>query len=96
MLEQLPDKFVQMLNYVPFVTLAIKGEPTPLTTRLIETGIMSVIAGLGSIYLAVPLLQKDIEVLNASVQRVDDRVEKIDQKVEKLREDLYAPRGGMK
>jgi len=94
MIEQIPEKIAGMLNYIPFLTLIIKDQPTPVTTRLIETGIMSVIAAVGGMYVAVPLIQKDIEVLNVNIQRIDDKVEKVDEKVERLRGDLYTPRGG--
>lgn len=85
-----------ILNSVPFVSLAVKEMPTPLATRLIESGIMAVAAIVAGVYVAVPLIQKDIEVINKSLTKMDAKIEKVDNKVEKLREDLYAPKGGWK
>lgn len=88
------DSVRQLMNVLPFMTMAVKDQPTPVVTRFIEVGIMAVAAAFAGVYVSVPLIQKDIEVINRSITRVDNKVDKVDNKVEKLREDLYAPKGG--
>ena len=94
MIETLSDKTAEILNYIPFVSLVVSNKPSPMSTKLVEMAIMAAISAGFSIYLAVPIIQKDIEVLNVNVKEVDKKVETVDLKVEKIRSDLYRPVGG--
>lgn len=94
MLEHITDKMAEVINYVPFMSAIIKTKPTPISTRLIETAIMALVAGGLSIWVAVPVIQKDLETLRQDVRRVDLKVDNVGSKVEKLRSDLYEPRNG--
>ena len=89
-------KWTGIIEYVPFISL-MAGRPssqTPLFTKLLETAIMSAVAGAFATYVGVELLKSDVSQLKTSIKEVDGKVEKLDDKVERIRRDLYVPRAG--
>jgi hypothetical protein len=92
----MPDEHCRtLIDVIPFLGLAMaKGTPnSPLMTRLIETAIMSVIAGGFATYLGVKLLEQEMTGIKGSIVRIEASVEKIDNKLERVRSDIYVPRG---
>lgn len=91
----MPERFRHVLDYLPFVTL-MAGQPshqTPIVTRLIETAIMSCVAGGFATYIGVEMLKVEIANIKTAIHQVDDKVGKVDEKIERVRSDLYVPRG---
>lgn len=89
------DSCRHLLDYIPFMGL-ISGKTqmvTPLTTRLVETAIMSAVAGAFATYVGVEIIKVEINSLKNSIQKVDQKVEQVDSKLERVRSDLYIPRG---
>lgn len=83
-------------EYMPFIGL-MAGKPigsTPIFTRMIETAIMSVVAGAVGIYVGVEVIKNDLAYLKAGVSETNAKIEKLEAKVEQIRSDLYVPRGG--
>ena len=62
-----------------------------MITKVLETAIMAALAFGASLYVAVPIIQKEIAVLHRDVDKIDEKVEKIDQKVERIKSDIYKP-----
>lgn len=60
-------------------------------TKLLETGIMAALAFGASLYVAVPIIQKELVMLQRDVDKIDRKVEKLDEKVERIRADVYKP-----
>lgn len=86
----------QWADYVPFLGLAA-GKPigsTPMFTRMVETAIMSIVAGAVGLYVGVEVIKNDMQYLKSGVAEVNTKVEKLESKVEQIRHDLYVPRGG--
>lgn len=82
-------------EFIPFLGLAA-GKPigsTPMLTRMIETAIMSIIAGAVGVYVGVEVIKNDLQYLKSGVAEVNHKVEKLENKVEQIRADLYVPRG---
>ena len=75
------------IDYVPFIGTIIgnKKIPAPVATRLMETGIMSLVAGAFAMYISV-------EVIKTELNHMTTQIEKVDEKVEQIRKDLYVPR----
>lgn len=80
-----------IMNYVPFISMMVKQEKSPLVTKLLETAIMAGLAFGASLYVAVPIIQKEIAVLHRDVEKIEQKVEKIDEKVERIKTDIYKP-----
>lgn len=80
-------------QYIPFMSL-MAGNPqnTPLITKMIETAVMSVVAGAVGVYVGVEVIKNDLTYLKAGISETNQKVEKLDEKVEQLRRDLYVPR----
>lgn len=89
------DNCRHLLDYIPFFGLiASKTQmATPLTTRLVETAIMSAVAGAFATYVGVEVIKNDINVIKVSIDKVDAKVDQVDNKLERVRSDLYVPRG---
>lgn len=85
----------QLIDYIPFLGLISGKTPmaTPLTTRLVETAIMSAVAGAFATYVGVEVLRSDINYIKASISEVKQKVDEVDNKVERVRSDLYVPLG---
>lgn len=66
---------------------------TPLVTRLIETLIMSAVAGGFATYVGLKVLEQDVGSIKDSITKIEASMDKIDQKIEKVRSDMYVPRG---
>lgn len=97
-----PHKLIDFITshpwaeYMPFVGLAA-GKPigsTPIITRMVETAIMSVVAGAVGIYVGVEVIKNDLQYLKQGVTETNVKIEKLEAKVEQIRSDLYVPRGG--
>lgn len=89
------DSCKHLLDYIPFMGL-ISGKTqmaTPLTTRLVETAIMSAVAGAFATYVGVEIIKVEISTLKSSIHKVEEKVEQVDNKLERVRSDLYIPRG---
>lgn len=93
----MPDESCrQLIEYIPFLGAIISGKnhmATPLTTRLVETAIMSAVAGAFATYIGVEVLKSDINYIKASITEVKQKVDEVDNKVERVRADLYVPLG---
>jgi rRNA processing protein Krr1/Pno1 len=93
----MPDEHCRtFLDNIPFIGLAMaKGQmvQTPLMTRLIETLIMSAVAGGFATYVGLKVLEQDMYSIKQSIIKIESSVDKIDQKIEKVRGDMYVPRG---
>lgn len=96
------DNGYRLLDYVPFAAL-ISGKnqmATPLTTRLVETVLMSAVAGGFAMYVSVEVVKTELNSVKSSIVKLDEKVEvkfdQLDNKIEKVRSDLYVPRGGGK
>ena len=96
-----PQKLIEFLGshpwaeYIPFLGMTA-GKPigtTPLMTRLIETAIMSIVAGAVGIYVGVEVIKNDLLYLKQGVTETNVKIEKLEEKVEQIRADLYVPRG---
>ena len=94
-------KFVEFVSshpwaeYLPFVSL-VAGKPigtTPIFARMVETAIMSIVAGAVGVYVGVEVIKNDLQYLKTGVSEVNTKVEKLENKVEQIRADLYIPRG---
>lgn len=66
---------------------------TPLTTRLVETAIMSAGAGAFATYVGVEVIKSDINSIKYSIDKIEEKIEQVDNKLEKVRSDVYIPRG---
>ena len=94
------DKLLQAhswAEYMPFLGLAA-GHPsgaTPIVTRIIETLIMSMVAGAVGVYVGVEVIKNDLMYLKQGVNETNIKIERVDEKVEQIRRDLYRPIGGM-
>ena len=94
------DKLLQAhswAEYMPFFGLAA-GHPygaTPIVTRIIETMVMSVVAGAVGVYVGVEVIKNDLMYLKQGVNETNIKIERVDAKVEQIRRDLYRPIGGM-
>lgn len=83
------------MDYIPFLGL-ISGKSqmaTPLTTRLVETAVMSAVAGAFATYVGVEILKNDINSIKTTIDKIEDKIDKVDIKIERVRSDLYVPRG---
>jgi len=89
------QNYSSLLSYVPFVGLMLNDPSiqSPISVRLVETAIMSVVAGGFSMYVTVQVLSSDIRGLKEAIIKVEGKVEQVDTKLEKVRTDLYIPRG---
>jgi hypothetical protein len=75
-----------LLQFIPFVGLMTGGSmSTPLTTRLLETFIMSAV----SIGLATYVVLKQLEV---KFQNMEIQLTEMKDEVKEIRRDLYVPR----
>ena len=89
------DNCRHLLDYIPFLGL-ISGKAqtaTPLTTRLVETAVMSAVAGAFATYVGVEILKNDINTIKTTIDKIEDKIDKVDHKIERVRSDLYVPRG---
>jgi outer membrane murein-binding lipoprotein Lpp len=89
------DNCRHLLEYIPFLGL-MTGKTqmaTPLTTRLVETAIMSAVAGGFAVYVGVEVLKSDINYIKASIQEVNLKVDKLENNLDRVKSDLYVPRG---
>lgn len=89
--QEFVDRHSEIANYIPFVSLMITEEKSPMVTKLLETGIMAALAFGASLYVAVPIIQKDIDVLQRDIQKIDAKVDKVEDKVERIKADIYKP-----
>ena len=88
------DNCRHLLDYIPFLGL-ISGKTqmaTPLTTRLVETAIMSAVAGAFATYVGVEIIKVEINVVKNSIEKLEHKIDHVDNKLEKVRSDLYIPR----
>ena len=85
------------VEYMPFFGLAA-GQPagsTPIITRIIETMVMSLVAGAVGVYVGVEVIKNDLIYLKQGIAETNIKIERVDTKVEQIRRDLYRPIGGM-
>ena len=75
----------QLIDYIPFVSLAVKNPDRPLLTRLAEQSAIGVAAALAAIYVNDKVQDHDMQQLTAEVRRLADRVDQ-------LQRDLYLPK----
>lgn len=85
------NRHADIVNHLPFISMMISEEKSPMFVKLIETAIMAAFAFGMSVYVAVPMIQKDLVVLQKDIAKVDDKIEKVDSKVERMRGDIYKP-----
>jgi hypothetical protein len=100
--RQIVESGFTLRDYIPFAAL-ISGKAqmaTPLTTRLVETVIMSVVAGGFAMYVSVEVVKTELNSVKSGIIKLDEKVEikfdQLDNKIEKVRGDLYVPRGSNK
>lgn len=89
------DNCRHLIEYIPFLGL-ISGKTqmaTPLTTRLVETAIMSAVAGAFATYVGVEIIKTDINGIKVTIDKIEDKIDQVDNKIERVRSDLYVPRG---
>ena len=89
------DNCRHLLDYIPFLGL-ISGKSqmdAPLTTRLVETAVMSAVAGAFATYVGVEILKNDINTIKTTIDKIEDKIDAVDLKIERVRSDLYVPRG---
>lgn len=89
------DNCRHFIDYIPFIGLMTNGTkpPTPLTTRLFETAVMSAVAGGFATYIGVELLKADMNYIKASIQEVNVKVDKLENSLDRVKADVYVPRG---
>lgn len=83
-------------EYLPFISL-MAGHPagsSPLFTRIVETAIMSIVAGAVGIYVGVEVIKNDLLYIKDGIRATNVKVDQVDAKVEQIRRDLYVPRSG--
>lgn len=87
-----------LLSYIPFLGLIAKDPKiqSPVSVRLVETAIMSVVAGGFAMYISVEVIKTEMTSLKESIHKVDVKVDQVDNKIERVRSDLYVPRGANK
>lgn len=81
----------ELMNYIPFISMTVKQEKSPLITKLLETAVLAAVAFGVSLYVAVPLIQKEIQILQRDIEKIEIQVEKIDSKIERIKADVYKP-----
>lgn len=93
------DTGYKLLDYIPFAAL-ISGKnqmATPLTTRLVETVLMSAVAGGFAMYVSVEVVKTELNSVKSGIVKLDEKVDvkfdQLDNKIERVRGDLYVPRG---
>lgn len=91
----MPEKYRPLLDFIPFIGLMVNKHTisTPIFTRLLETAIMSAVAGAFATYVGVELLKSDVANLKEAIRQVDSKVDHLDEKIERVRGDVYVPRG---
>lgn len=86
----------EFMDYLPFFSLMTGRPPaTPFITRLIETAVMSVVAGAVGVYVGVEVIKNDLIYIKQGQTEINHKIEQVDSKVEQLRRDLYVPRGAV-
>ena len=85
--------WITFFEQFPFVALAMGRVERPLATKLIETAVMSIIAGAVGVYVGIEVIKNDLQYLKQAVTETNVKIEHVDTKVEQLRRDLYVPRG---
>lgn len=98
--RQIISNSYTFVDYIPFIGMMISGKnqmATPLTTRLVETVLMSAVAGGFAMYVSVEVVKTELNSVKSGIVKLDEKVEvkfdQLDNKIEKVRGDLYVPRG---
>ena len=89
------EKFEAIINSLPFVGL-VTGNATsnPMFTRLIETAVMSAVAGSFAVYIGVKILETEVDHIKTRIERIDRKVERIEDKVDKVQIEVYRSGNG--
>lgn len=90
----MPERIKTLLDFIPFIGLMVSPPRNlPIVTKLLETAIMSAVAGAFATYIGVEMLKVEIVNIKSAIHEVEKKVEKVDEKIERVRGDVYVPRG---
>jgi hypothetical protein len=81
------DYFIKFIDYIPFVGLAAGNNTigsTPIITRLLEAGIIGIVAGFISVKVSTSVMENDM-------RHIMQKLESIEQEQRQVRRDLYRP-----
>jgi len=86
----------EIVRHLPFIGLAVgKVGESPLSTRLVETAIMSVVAGGFATYINVRMMEEKLIQLNRNIEEsateTKEKIAEVKQEVRQIRTDIYAP-----
>lgn len=72
------------MNYIPFLTLAVKEAPTPMVTQVMQPVIIAVVLGFFMEIKTIPELKSDISIVKQQVNNLSDENKQLRGDMQKL------------